>query len=455
MNILVVNGSPKGQYSITLQTVRYLQILYPQHTFTELHAGQRIRALEKDFSAAAQQLAEAELILFSYPVYTFLAPYQLHRFIELTKQSGVSLAGKFAAQLSTSKHFYDMTAHAYIRDNCFDLGLGYLGGLSADMDDLTLPAGQKQAREFFAHILWRAENGITELPPPAKSPAALTAASVPESGGEKTGDVVIITDCEAENTALAAMIGRFRAVLPYQTRVVNIREYPFAAGCLGCFNCAVDGKCIHRDGFDSFLRQELQTAQAMVYAFSVKDHSMGARFKLYDDRQFCNGHRTVTMGMPVGYLVHGALSAEENLRTVITARAQVGGNFLAGIACDEADADGSVDALAKTLVYALENKYVPPSNFWGVGGMKVFRDLIWQMQGMMRADHKFYKKHGQYDFPQKKWPRMLAMYAVGALLASPKIKAKMGNAMNDGMLMPYKKVLDAARATQSTEETTE
>jgi hypothetical protein len=34
--------------------------------------------------------------------------------------------------------------------------------------------------------------------------------------------------------------------------------------------------------------------------------------------------------------------------------------------------------------------------------MKIFRDLIWQMQGMMKADHKFYKAHNQYDCPQKK-----------------------------------------------------
>ena len=77
--------------------------------------------------------------------------------------------------------------------------------------------------------------------------------------------------------------------------------------------------------------------------------------------------------------------------------------------------------------------------------MKVFRDLIWLMQGMMKADHKFYKSHGQYDFPQKKWPRMLAMYGVGALLSSKKLKAKMGSAMTDGMLMPYNKVLEQAR----------
>ena len=158
---------------------------------------------------------------------------------------------------------------------------------------------------------------------------------------------------------------------------------------------------------------------------------------------FCNGHRTVTVGMPVGYLVSGDISKEENLRTIIEARAQVGSNFLAGIATDESNPDAEIDKLAKTLTYALEHKYVPPQNFYGIGGMKIFRDLIWLMQGMMRADHKFYKSHGQYDFPQKKWPMMLKMYMVGSLLANEKLKSKMGNMMNDGMLMPYNKLLES------------
>ena len=48
MNILILNGSPKGEYSITLQTVRYLEKLYPEHRFEVLHVGQRIKAFEKD-----------------------------------------------------------------------------------------------------------------------------------------------------------------------------------------------------------------------------------------------------------------------------------------------------------------------------------------------------------------------------------------------------------------------
>ena len=442
MRILVLNGSPKGSYSITLQTVNYLQAKYPAHTFEVLHVGQRIKQFEKDFAPAGEALERADLLLFSYPVYTFIAPCQLHRFIELVKEHGIDLTGKYATQLSTSKHFYDVTAHRYIQDNCGDLGLKYIRGLSADMDDLLKEKGQKEAEAFFDYVLWSVENDSFEGVSAISTASKHCPVTVPALEGEKQGDVVIVTDCEEDNHQLQSMINRFRAVLPRKTRVVNIREYPLKGGCLGCFNCAITGKCIYKDNFDEFLRGEIQTAQSIVYAFTVKDHSMGARFKMYDDRNFCNGHRTVTIGMPVGYLVSGNLSEEVNLQTIMEARAQVGSNFLAGIATDEENTDARIDDLARRLCYALENKYVPPQNFYGIGGMKVFRDLIWLMQGMMRADHKFYKSHGQYDFPQKQWPTMLKMYAVGALLANPKIKAKMGNAMNEGMIAPYKKVLE-------------
>ena len=457
MNILVINGSPKGKYSITLQTVLYLEKCFPEHRFQILHAGQRIKALQKDFSVAVKELEEADLILFSYPVYTFIAPSQLHLFIELMKTSGVDLAGKFATQITTSKHFYDVTAHRYIQDNCHDMEMKFVKGLSADMDDLLTVKGQKEAKQFFKYVQWCMKKDSYEPLPEPSGSAAHVKVHVPEeaatpSGKMKPADkaktmargkqVVIVTDCRPQDDQLKNMIARFQKVLPLQSRVVNIREYPFIGGCLGCFNCAVSGKCIYKDGFDDFLRNDIQGGAAIIYAFTIQDHSMGAAFKQYDDRQFCNGHRTVTMGMPMGYLISGDYSKEFNLQMIIEGRAEVGGNFLAGVATDETDPDTAIDRLAKTCVYAIRHRYIQPQNFYGVGGMKIFRDLIYLMQGMMKADHQFYKQHGQYDFPQKKKGTLVKMYLVGALLSSPEIKAKMGNKMNEGMIAPYKKVLE-------------
>ena len=442
MRILVLNGSPKGENSITLQTVRYLEKKFRIDGLEVLHLGMKIKSLEKDFTPALAAMERADVLIFSYPVYTFIAPSQLHRFIELMKLHGAKVAGKIATQVTTSKHFYDTTAHRYIQDNVQEMGMGYIRGLSADMEDLTTEKGRREAENWWKSFLWNAERRYFEPCFPVGPAAPAAAVTVPEEDFEnKTGDVVIIADIGPEDVRLAGMVSRFRSRLPYATRVVNLREYPFKGGCLGCFRCAVSGKCVHKDNFDDFLRNRIQTADAMVYAFTIRDHSMGALFKMYDDRQFCNGHRTVTIGMPVAYLISGSLSREENLRTIIEGRAQVGSNILSGIATDEQDTDAAVDRLAESLAYSLEHKNTGPQNFLGVGGMKIFRDLIYQMRGFMRADHKFFKSHGQYDFPQKKWKQSLAMYLVGAMIANPRLHGKINGQMTEGMLMPYKKVL--------------
>lgn len=423
MNILVISGSPKGSNSISLHTCLYLEKQFPRLTFSYIHAGLHGKKLEKDFSPAVEAIRKADVLLFCYPVYTFLVPYQLHRFIELMKASGEDFSGKVATQVSTSKHFYDITAHRFIRDNCLDMGMRVLDGLSADMDDILKESGRKQARDWMDCLLWQMDG----------SPAVI-----------KTSDkkAVIVADLEPEDIRLKEMIDRFVDIFPYACDVINIREFPFQGGCLSCFNCAATGKCVYKDGFDEFLRGTIHQHDAIIYAFRIQDHSMGSRFKMYDDRQFCNGHRTVTMGTPFGYIVEGAYSKEENLRLLLEARAQVGGNFLAGVATDEEDIQTGLERLSATLGYAMETRYTPPQNFLGVGGMKIFRDLIYKMRGLMRADHKFFKAHGQYDFPQKEWRTSWMMYLIGGMMRNKKLKSKMGDKFTEGMIGPYKKVLD-------------
>lgn len=449
MKILVLNASPKGKNSTTVHTALYLQALYPEHTFTFLPVGQRIKAYEKDFSPVRSALEQAELILFCYPVYTFIAPYQLHRLIELIKADGVDLAGKFASQITTSKHFYDVTAHRYVEENCFDLGMKVIRGLSADMEDLLSVQGQKDARMFFDQLIFSCQHGLF-VTPPVQAPAresAVYQAILPDVPKSREKDVVIVTNCAPDDWNLANMIADFRRALPYESRVVNIREFPFGGGCLGCFGCAITGKCVYKDGFDDFLRSTIQTADGFVYAFTISDHFTHSSFKCFDDRQFCNGHRTVTHGTPIAYLISGDYRCEPNLRMVVEGRAEVGGNYLAGVATDEAETAADIRSLADNLAFAMEQKLTRPANFYGVGGMKIFRDLIYVMQGLMKADHKFYKEHGIYDFPQKQKKRIWQMRLVGALMAVPSVQKKARGKMTEAMIGPYEKVVEQAKRT--------
>ena len=446
MQILIINGSPKGKNSTTYQTALYLQALHPEHTFATLHAGQQIKRLEQDFSPARKALAAADLLLFCYPVYTFIAPYQLHRFFELIKADGISLQGKFASQISTSKHFYDVTAQRYVEENCLDLGLHTIRGLSADMEDLLREQGRREARDFFDQLLFSCAHGpfvTPTLQPPVREKTVYQP-TLAETAKKDGKDVVIVTNCTPEDENLQHMIADFRAALPYASRVVNLREFPFDGGCLGCFGCAVTGKCVYKDGFDTFLRKKIQTADGFVYAFTISDHYTHSSFKCFDDRQFCNGHRTVTHGTPIAYIISGDYRYESNLRMIVEGRAEVGGNYLCGVATDEADTAAGLRSLADNLAFAMERTLSRPANFYGVGGMKIFRDLIYVMQGLMKADHKFYKTHGIYDFPQKQVGRIWQMRLVGALLAIPAVQKKAKGKMSEAMIAPYRKVIDQA-----------
>lgn len=370
MRVLVINGSPKGKNSVTYQTIRFLQKKFPKDEFDVIHAGAQIALWEQDMSAVVEAVKWAQIILFAYPVYTFIAPSQLHRFIELLKAKNIDFSGKYAVQITTSKHFYDVTAHRFIEDNSRDMGMRVLRGFSADRKDLLTKTGQLQVITYWnyvKHIIMQEASLYENIKENA----------IHKEKNEKYR-VVIVTDCTKENERLRRMIIDFRKALPFASHVVNLQNFTFKGGCLGCFHCAADGICVHQDGFDELLRKKIQKADSIVYAFSIKDHSMGTLFKTYDDRQFCNGHHTVTMGKPTAYLIDGEFSQEENLQMILEARSQMGGNFPAGIATNEGVGADSPKTCADKLAYALVHRVTANENFYGVGGMKILRDLIFE-----------------------------------------------------------------------------
>jgi hypothetical protein len=255
-------------------------------------------------------------------------------------------------------------------------------------------------------------------------------------------DTVLLTNCREGDVNLANLITDFGALYPYPLRIMRVDQFPFNGGCLGCFSCASGGRCVHTDGFDTFLRTQIQSADAILYAFTIRDHSMGSSFQLYDDRQFCNGHRSVTMGKLAGYIVSGPYGAESNLRLIIEGRCEVGRNFLTHVATDESGDDAQtrreLERLARVTCYALENRLALPENFLGQGGRKIFR-------GLMKEDHRFFRKHGIYDFPQKRVGTMLKMQVLGTLMAIPYVRRKKRGRLTPVILGPYRKVAERVR----------
>ena len=155
MRIAVLNGSPKGDVSVTMQYVRFLQKKYPSYEFAIHNIAQRISTIEEDQGALQEvirSIESADGVLWAFPLYYFLVPSQYKRFIELLweKNSTAAFQDKYAAVFSTSIHFYDHIAHNYLNAVCDDLSMRFFGGFSADMYDLLKQKERERFLSFFS-----------------------------------------------------------------------------------------------------------------------------------------------------------------------------------------------------------------------------------------------------------------------------------------------------------------
>ena len=93
----------------------------------------------------------------------------------------------------------------------------------------------------------------------------------------------------------------------------------------------------------------------------------------------------------------------------------------------------------------MEKKLTRPANFYGVGRHEDLPGPDLRHAGLMKADPKFYKQHGIYDFPQKQKKRILQMKLVGALMAIPSVQKQAKGKMTQAMVAPYQKVIDQVK----------
>ena len=439
MKITVLAGSPKGNKSVTLQSVRWLERRFPEHHFVVHRIAQRIKVLEnapEAFEEVLEDIRTADLVLWAFPVYYFLVHAHLKRFIELIFERGADKAftGQYSAAISTSIHFYDHTAHEYVHGVSEDMGMLWLGSFSAHMMDLTSEKKRKRLETFFRYRVDQVAGQVPVLPTysPVK-PHAFEYHPGPLRGktldGRGAPRAVVLTDQTPGDGNLNAMVERFVEVFPGPSEVVNLHDLDIKASCQGCLQCAYDNQCVYegKDGFSDFYRATVETADVLVFAGSIKDRYLSSRWKTYFDRTFFENHRPMLRDRQVLVLVSGPLRQVSNLREILTAYVEVQMANLVGLVTDEVEGSPSldevIDDLAQRAVRYWEEDYNAPATFRGEGGHKVFRDAVW---GWMRmpfvSDHRTYKKTGLYDFPHGNWKSRLSNAVTLPLLRSRRVR---------------------------------
>jgi multimeric flavodoxin WrbA len=457
MKICVLNGSPKGMDSVTMQYVRFLELAYPEHTFVVENIGQRIAALtakDEEYQKVIASIDAADAILFATPVYVMLVPAQLKRFIELlfSHNARPSFFNKFAASITTSIHFFDHTANEYLHAIAEDLGMHWAGSFMAGMNDLLGEDCQEQLLRFGEEFFWLAEKKPQlqrTYPPlrPVNKEYQSAGIPMPLDCGDKK--IVILTDA-GPGTNLERMTGRLASLFGRSASIVPLDDLKMKGGCLGCCACAFDNTCVYTDGFCEEWETSVLSADIIILAGTVKDRYFSAEFKQVFDRSFYRGHVPAMTGKTVGILAQGPFSQCSTLREVLHAEIALQGAALAGTVTDEEEisfaTDGRIDALALRCLHLAKSGYVPPAGFPVIAGMKIFRDAIWsEMRPFFRADHAYYRKHGLYDFPQNDYSRRIKTSLLGLLLAIPQVRKQVRKEMKQNIVRPLQEALKTSR----------
>ncbi|MFH1754228.1 MAG: NAD(P)H-dependent oxidoreductase [Candidatus Latescibacterota bacterium] len=360
--------------------------------------------------------------------------------------------GKYTAALSTSIKFYDHTAHNYIQGICDDLGMRYVDFYSAAMNDLLKNAERKRLTlfaEYLFQTIAHARPTFRQYAPIAWQPPVYQPAlgnRTLDTGNKK---VVIVTDELDSQTNLGKMIARFQSAFAQTIEVIDLGALDIKGGCLGCLQCGYDYTCVWqgKDDFIEMYNTKLKTADVLIFAGTIRDRYLSARWKTFFDRSFFNTHSPSLAGKQWGYLISGPLRQNQNLRDILRTWAEFQQANLAGIVTDEEQDSAALDALiqqlAEQLLWGAEHAYIKPETFLRVGGMKIFRDEIWgDLRAVFQADHRHYKSHGFYDFPQKKGKTRLLNAFVHLLLKVPAIRKRVyTKELKPGMIRSLQKVV--------------
>jgi len=453
MQVCILNGSPKGEKSVTMQYVRFMELADPDNSYVSHEISHKINEIERKpekMDEICNTIRDSDLILWATPVYYQHVPAQYKRFIELLferKLTGV-FSGKYAASLTTSVHFFDQKVHEYLQGISEDLGMNYAGSFPAGMNDLLEEKNQKKLAFFGKDIIDACMN---------KRPVPRAYLPVPEDNVryipgdcsnpvDSKGKKILILHDSINNSNLEAMIRQFEQSFP-DAKTFHLDEIGMKGGCLGCVQCAFENQCIYKDGFASFWIKQIEPADIIIFAGTIRDRYLSAKWKQFFDRSFFLGHIPKYSGKQVIIMVEGPLSQVTGLRENLSSLTT--GANLVEIITDEDETDFTSSLIRSTaeraVRYAVEG-YIRPPMFPDVGGHIVLRDAVWgDLRPMFRADHRYYKSHGLYDFPQYQYGKRINRFFFSLFMGIPMIQKRVKPAMKEHMIQPYNRIFNESK----------
>lgn len=449
--ILFVCGSPRGEKSSSRITAEHLcQTLDHPFEFVDVvSAALSDDPLEREpaFEELIDKMSRADAVIWTTGAYCWFVPAQLQGLLDKLFAQGIRFDGKLSATVMTSAYILDDFALTRIRRVSEQLGMHYLGEVSAQGGLYTGYMNEEDteaACRTLAGQLDRAlDSGyrppISGRPIPAEylSPSHVGQAfAVDEPSVDKAGThpIVVISGTPlGDGTASAAVVELIRRRSRCPVEVVELAPLDIKP-CLGCLHCDLEeeARCVLHDDYAAVL-QQVEAADGLIFIGNGASTLVDLPLKRFIDRSWGLGHRPTLVGKYGLSVVTG--SGELGVEA-----ARYVGEIFRGMGVYQvaalSEGAGSPEELKRSLAWALgeleramEERWQRADQFTHRSIHLGLRELVANAGALLRADWVFFKQQGLFD-----WPKTYKTAAFYWLFGNRGLRDKMMGKMSQRIL---------------------
>lgn len=373
MKIAVLSASPKQQFSLTLQTVRALEKMFPQDEFDVHFIKKGI-----DHSEFETKANEADLVLVLSSLYHFNVHGQLIAYLE-----GIHIReGKPITYLTTSGGNMDVPAHNFMRSFARGNRLSWIKSLSLLDEDILQESGREELYRWFLYVKDMVLN--TTLPDTALKDRS-----------------VILLDCTETEEETKDMLVTLRAdyeALGAKVKTISLREKAIK-GCIACFGCYTNNKCVIKDDFEELTQELYDNTDMIITVAPVVYNQFGNLYKYFLDRhvkfgRFSQDHEIYRAYVCIGE-TDGLNYAELEQHTYVVD--SLDSDYFVGLF--QTGEEALKDMVRQSALSCMHELF-PQRNTYYYGLNLQFANLAYRLQNMTKKDYEYFKAKGYYEMPQ-------------------------------------------------------
>ena len=420
--VLFLCGSPRGNKSASLSTALYMShFLDYDYEFVDVvkaRLSSDPTEAEPTLLKIVEKMKDADAIIWTFGAWIWFVPVQMqYLFDKLFTQEGYDFTEKIAASVMTSVHVMDDYIFNRVRFVSEQLGLGYIGDVSAEGNPFFGYIEVQETEDSCRILAGKINRALEKGYVPAKESAYLDRAYLsPLSRGQgfevngpeakKDGDktILVITGNRiTEDPAAASIVESINRYSRNKVELIELEDHKVSP-CIGCYLCdfKVEGICVLKDEYEE-LKNRMHEVDGIVYMGSCASGMVDCHLKAFLDRSWGMDHRpslkgkygfaVATGGGPLGknaawYL--GAILDKRGIKCIAS---------LTESDSNDPNFANTVRQAVEDLDRAMAEKWQIADRFTTRGITWTFRDLVARNGMILRADYDFHKKNKMFDWP--------------------------------------------------------